>query len=102
MSRSRQENRIEIVFVDQAIHVDVGEAKAGTRSPVAQQSFLDMHGLERLAQERVVAQIDHPRGEIIARPPVRVDGSQLCWLQWPRCFCAFRDELDSWFFSQNF
>jgi hypothetical protein len=40
---------------------------------MAEQSLLDVLGLERLAEERVGLKIDHAGSEVVACPPVRVD-----------------------------
>jgi hypothetical protein len=39
---------------------------------MAQQPLLDMLHFKRLAQQWIGAQVDHPGGQVIARPPVRV------------------------------
>lgn len=38
MTRARDEEGIEVVFLDQAIEVNVGEALTGVRTPMTQQS----------------------------------------------------------------
>jgi len=40
---------------------------------VAEQAMLDVFERERLLEQRIVAQIDHPGGEVIARAPIGVD-----------------------------
>jgi hypothetical protein len=40
---------------------------------VTEQAILDVLGLKRLPQERVVAQVDHPYGKVVAGAPIRVD-----------------------------
>src|SRR3974377_2166452 len=42
MAGASQEDRVEVVLVDQAIEMNVDEAQPRTRSPVAQQAKLDM------------------------------------------------------------
>jgi hypothetical protein len=39
---------------------------------VSEQPFLHVLGLERLAQQRVVAQVDHAGGEVVAGAPEAV------------------------------
>ena len=72
-----QEDRVQVVLVDQPIEVDVGKAQPGTRAPVAQQALLDVLRLERLAEQGIALQVDHADREVVARPPVRVDLAQL-------------------------
>ena len=43
-----QEDRVEVVLLDQPVQVDVGEAQARARAPVAEQALLDVLGLQRL------------------------------------------------------
>ena len=73
MAGTGQEDGVEVVLVDQAIEVNVGEAQAGTGAPVTQQPLLDVLRLQRLAQQRIGAQIDHAGGQVVAGPPVGVD-----------------------------
>src|SRR5215467_281280 len=42
--RSREEDGVQVILIDQAVEVDVGEALAGIRTPVAQQSLLGVFG----------------------------------------------------------
>src|SRR5262249_13841808 len=60
-----QKDRVEVVLVDEAVEVNVNEAQTGTRSPVSQQAMLDVLYRQRLAEQRIVLQINHPDGEII-------------------------------------
>ena len=46
--------------------------------------MLDVLDAERLAQQRIVAQVDHADGEIIAGTPPRVHAAQLLRIEWPR------------------
>src|SRR5215813_7633551 len=69
MPRSSQENCIEIVLLYEAIQVNVTEAQPRTGSPVTQQSLLDVLSLQRFPKQRIVLQINHPHGQVIARSP---------------------------------
>ena len=60
------------ILFDEAIEVDPDEGLAGVGTPVAEQAMLDVLGLERFAQERVVAEEDHAAGKVIASEPVGV------------------------------
>src|SRR5262245_42811209 len=48
--RSREEDGVQVILVDQPVEVDVGEALAGVRTPVSQQSLLGMFAPQRLLQ----------------------------------------------------
>lgn len=45
---------------------------AGVGTPVAEQSILDVLGLERFAEERVGAKVDHAGGKVVTGAPVGV------------------------------
>jgi hypothetical protein len=44
---------------------------------VPEQSLLDVLGTQRLTQEGIRPQVDHPDGEVVAGAPVRIDPAQL-------------------------
>jgi hypothetical protein len=56
--------------------VYVNKGEAGTRSPVPQQSILDVLGLQRFIEQRIIAKINHPQAEIIAGSPVEFGVAQ--------------------------
>ena len=74
---AREEDRVQVVLVDQPVQVHVGEAQAGAGAPVAEQPVLDVRRLQWLAQQRIVLQVDHARSEIIAGAPVSIDLPQV-------------------------
>ena len=57
--------------------MDVNEAQPWTGAPVAEQPLLDMLHFQRFAQQRICAQVDHPRRQVIAGPPIGVDLAEL-------------------------
>ena len=67
-----EKDGVEVVLVDQPIEMDVREAQAGARSPVAEQTLLDVLGLQRRPEQRIAAQVDHAGGQVRAGPPVCV------------------------------
>ena len=72
-------DRVQVVLLDQPIEMDVGERLAGVRAPVAQHAWLDVLDLERLAEQGVVLEVQHPQAQVEAGPPISVDLSQfLC------------------------
>jgi hypothetical protein len=52
--------------------MDPSKCLAGIGAPVPQETILKVLRPERLLQERVIAEIDHPAAEVIAGPPVGV------------------------------
>ena len=82
MPRPRHEDRIQVVFVDQAIHVNVGKGQARTGAPVTEQTPLGVFKFERLLEQRVVAQVDHACRQVVAGTPVGVDVFDFVGRQW--------------------
>ena len=66
-------DRVQVVLVDQPVEVDVGERLAGVRAPVAQHARLDVLDLQRLAEQGVFLEVEHPQAQVEAGPPVGVD-----------------------------
>ena len=58
---------------DDAVEMDIDEVLAGRGAPVAEEHVLDVLGLEGLAEEGVVVEIDLADGEVIGGSPVGVD-----------------------------
>jgi hypothetical protein len=78
VARASQEDDIQVVLIDQAVEVNVGEAQAGTRAPVPQEAQLHVLLLQRLTEQRVGPQIDHAGSQVVAGAPVGVYVVQLC------------------------
>src|SRR5439155_10852140 len=55
----------------------VDEVETRGRSPVPEEPRLHVLGAERLAQERVVEQVDLPDGEVVGRAPVGIEEPEL-------------------------
>jgi hypothetical protein len=68
---------IEVILVDQTVEVDINEIQAGRRAPVTQQARLDVLRPERLAEKRVVLEIDLPDGQVVGGSPIRVESREL-------------------------
>jgi hypothetical protein len=67
-------DRVQVTPPDQAVQVDVQEVQAGRRAPVAEQPPLHVLRSERLAQQRVVDQVDLAiDGEHAPAPGVQSD-----------------------------
>jgi hypothetical protein len=67
-----QVDDVGVALLDEPVEVDVDEVEAGRCAPVPKQARLNMLGAQRVAQERVVLQVDLPDREVIARLPVAV------------------------------
>jgi hypothetical protein len=71
------EDRVQVACDDRAVHVGVEQVQAGGRAPVPEQPRLDVLERQRLAQQRVVQQVDLPDGQVVRRAPPRVEALQL-------------------------
>ena len=63
--------------------MDVDEVQPGRGAPVAEQARLDVLERERLAQQRVVEQVDLADRQVVGRPPVGVQALQLVGVSGP-------------------
>jgi hypothetical protein len=82
VSGAGDEDHVEVVAADEPVQVHVHEAQPRARAPVTEEPVLHVIRLERRLQQRVVLEIDHPDGEVVARPPVRVEPPELFLGQW--------------------
>src|SRR6516162_3470350 len=81
MSRSGKKITFRACFLDQTVEVNVGEAHARIGAPMAEQTPLDMLNLQRLAEEGIVSQVDHPRRHVQCRVPIGLYPLQLFGLK---------------------
>ena len=65
VTRPGDEDRVEVARPDRAVQVRVDEVQARHGPEVAEQPRLHVLGLQRLAQQRVVEQVDLPDREIV-------------------------------------
>ena len=72
VSWSGHEDHVEIELDDQPVQVYPDERQRRAGAPVAEQTVLHVLGGQRLAQERVVFEIDHPDRQVVTRPPIGV------------------------------
>jgi len=77
VTRSGHVDHLPAAGSDDPRQVGVEQVQAGGGAPVPEQARLHLRGLQRLAQQRVAHQIDLADGQIVRRPPVRVDALQL-------------------------
>ena len=64
-------DHVGVGVADEPVEVDVDQAQAGRRAPVAEQPRLDVLRPQRLAQQRVVLQVDLADGQVVGGAPVR-------------------------------
>src|SRR6185295_13636340 len=81
--RTRDEDHVEVVFPDDPVQVDVNEAQARGRSPVAEQVRLDVRDLERLLEERIREEVELPDGEVVRDTPINIHLSKLLGVESP-------------------
>ena len=81
VTRAGNIDGVEVIFVDQPVKVDIGEALAGVRAPVAQQSGFGMLQGQGFPEQGVVPEVKHAQAQIEAGAPVGVDFPQLLGAQ---------------------
>ena len=64
--------RVQVVLLNQPVEMDVGEGLAGIRAPVTQHAWLDVLDLERLTEQGVVLEVQHPQAQVEAGTPISV------------------------------
>ena len=67
---------VQVVFLDDAVQVDIDEVQSRRRAPVAEQARLDVRQLERLLQQRIVVEINLSDGQVVGRAPIGVQLAQ--------------------------
>jgi hypothetical protein len=72
---------VQVEFLDEAIQVHQQETLTGIRAPVPEQAPFDVFGLERFAQQRIGAQVNHAGREVVACAPVAVHLAQRFGIQ---------------------
>ncbi len=70
---------------DHAVEMGVDEVQPRRRAPVAEQTRLDVLGPQRLAQQRVVEEIDLADREVIGGPPVAIEETSKFCCAAPDC-----------------
>jgi hypothetical protein len=77
VTRAGDIDGVQVVFVDQPVRVNVGEALAGIGAPITEEPRLRVLQFQRLPEQEVVLEVQHPHAEVEAGTPVRVDLAQL-------------------------
>ena len=52
-------DHVEVVLLNEPVQMNVDEREARARSPVAEQTILDVLGSQRFLQQRILLQVDH-------------------------------------------
>ena len=73
VARTGNVNHVESMFSDRPVQVNPGERLSGIRTPVPQQTLLEMLRTQDCFEERIVTQVDHAGAKIIASMPIRID-----------------------------
>ena len=73
MAGSGDEDDVGVAVADDAVQMRVDQVQPGRGAPMPQQPRLDVLGRQRLAQQRIVQQIDLTDRQVVGRPPVGVD-----------------------------
>ena len=76
VARAGQVDHVGVALVDQPVQVDVDQAQPGRRAPVAEQPRLDVLRPQRLAQQRIVQQVDLRDGQVVGGVPVALHALQ--------------------------
>ena len=74
---------VQVGVPDHPVEVRVDQVEARRGAPVPEQPRLDVLGPQRLGQQRVAEQVDLPHGQVVRRPPPRVESVKLGAAQRP-------------------
>ena len=72
MSRPRKQDHVQVIFLDDAVHMHIDKILSRHRPPVADDLFFDVLSAQRLSQKRIVQQIKLRCGQIVCGTPVCV------------------------------
>src|SRR5579884_2490178 len=81
MAWSGQEDRVQVVLPDQPVQMNPGECKPRACAPVSEEPVLDVLRTERLFEQRIVPEINHPQRKIVAGAPVCVGSAQFLGIE---------------------
>src|SRR5215208_6282293 len=82
VTRAGQEDGVEVVLPDQAVEVGIDEAEAGRGTPVPEEARLYVRRIQRLAQKRVVLQVDLADSQVVGGLPVTMYPGELLRGEW--------------------
>src|SRR5215510_12260698 len=113
MAGASKVDHVEIVLLDNAIEMHVDKIEARCRSPMSQQSRLDVFQREGLLEEGIIKEINLADGQVVRRPPIRIHRFQFFFGQYvwhnrllyfgcvPVAYAAV-DKFLSWFVVANY
>lgn len=81
LTRTRNEKSIQIILLNETVHVDVGENLTSVGTPVTQKTSLEMFLLERLLEKWILTEIEHTKTEVKGGPHVGIDLLELLHCQ---------------------
>jgi len=73
MTWASQVDYVSVVLFDEAVQMYIDEVQPRSGSEVTEQTRLDVLRLERLAEERIVEQVDLTDRQVVGRPPIAVE-----------------------------
>ena len=77
VTRTGDEDGAQVAGPDGPVQMRVDEVQAGDGAEVAEQTRLDVLGLQRLPQQRIVEQVDLPDRQIVRSAPIGVEKLEL-------------------------
>jgi len=70
MTRPGDEEDVGACGANQTVQLGVDEVQTWRGAPVTEQAWLDVLGVERLAQQRIPLQVNLGDGEVVGRLPI--------------------------------
>jgi len=81
MPRARDVDHVDVVFLDDAIQMDVDEVLSRSRAPVPEQHVLHVRERKRALQERIVVEIELADRQIVGGAPVGLHLQPQVWVE---------------------
>jgi hypothetical protein len=81
VTRAGDEDHVEVARPNRSVEMGVEEIQPRRGAPVAKQSRLNVLGAQRLAQQRVVEQVDLAHGQVVGSAPPAIDQLELAHSQ---------------------
>src|SRR5918999_3922757 len=79
VARASDINHVQIILLDDPVKMDIDEVQPWRCAPVTKQSWLDMLGLQRSFQQRIVVQVNLAGRQVVSGTPVSVHPPQKVW-----------------------
>jgi len=78
---SRDEDRIQVMQSDEAIHVGVDEIETWRGPPMPEEARLDVRRCQGFLQKRIGEQVDLTDRQVVCRGPVVIEGGEIFRIQ---------------------